>query len=282
MDVVALLQKAAHHIRTADALLVTTGAGMGVDSGFGTFRGRNAGVWPPLQELGYDFTEMSNPQWFSDDPAFGWAFWHFRWSAYTSGVPHRGYHLLVKWGHAVPKGMFSFTSNIDGHWIRAGLSADRVLEVHGSVNHLQCAKPCAQEIWDTPKLEFTLDDKGHKVTSDLPQCPKCSAVARPNVLMFGDWGYVDIRSRVQEDHYAKWCKSVAGSKVVIVEIGAGHAVPTVRLQSEAQARRLNATLIRINLDDPDVPNGLNESFSLPLGALEALEGIEKMLSASAK
>ena len=41
-----------------------TGAGMGVDSGLGTFRGRNAGVWPPLKDLGMDFTEMSTPSHF--------------------------------------------------------------------------------------------------------------------------------------------------------------------------------------------------------------------------
>jgi hypothetical protein len=41
-------QIVAKAIFEADALLYTTGAGMGVASGLGTFRGVNAGVWPPL------------------------------------------------------------------------------------------------------------------------------------------------------------------------------------------------------------------------------------------
>ena len=49
-------------------MVIGTGAGMGVDSGLGTFRGRNAGVWPPLKAMQIDFTEMSCPQAFEQDP----------------------------------------------------------------------------------------------------------------------------------------------------------------------------------------------------------------------
>ena len=38
------IRRAAELIFRADALLITTGAGMGVDSGLATYRGRNAGV----------------------------------------------------------------------------------------------------------------------------------------------------------------------------------------------------------------------------------------------
>lgn len=43
--------RAAEAVASADALLITTGAGMGVDSGLGTFRGRNAGVWRAAASL---------------------------------------------------------------------------------------------------------------------------------------------------------------------------------------------------------------------------------------
>ena len=47
-------------------LLVTAGAGMGVDSGLPDFRGTE-GFWrsyPPLAELGLRFEEVANPAWF--------------------------------------------------------------------------------------------------------------------------------------------------------------------------------------------------------------------------
>merc|ERR1719310_2375533 len=71
-DVLASLQCAAQALRKADALLICTGAGMGVDSGLGTFRGRNAGVWAPLRALQMDFSEMSCPSWFEEDPRLAW------------------------------------------------------------------------------------------------------------------------------------------------------------------------------------------------------------------
>ena len=37
-------------------------------AGLGTFRGRNAGVWPPLKAMQMDFSAMSSPDWFDSDP----------------------------------------------------------------------------------------------------------------------------------------------------------------------------------------------------------------------
>lgn len=60
------LEHAAQTLRAADALLVSAGAGMGVDSGLPDFRGTE-GFWrsyPALAKLGLSFEEMANPVWF--------------------------------------------------------------------------------------------------------------------------------------------------------------------------------------------------------------------------
>eukprot|EP00667_Euglena_gracilis_P017263 EG_transcript_18161 len=280
MDLAARLRHAAALVRQADALLVFTGAGMGVDSGFGTFRGRNAGVWPPLLELGLEFPDMSNPQWFVKDAPFAWAFWNFRITTYGTAEPHRGYQLLLDWGMRCPHGLFSFTSNVDGHWGRAGLPEDRLYEVHGAVSHLQCSAPCGDEVWPTPPLRLEVDEAGHRVRSPLPRCPACGAVARPNVLMFGDWGYVSTRQDPQEAQYRKWLRGAADRRLVIVEIGAGKAVATVRHAAEANARQFGVPLIRINLDDDDLPPALEAagSVGIPMGALAALEEMDLLMA----
>jgi hypothetical protein len=64
--------------------------------------------------------------------------------------------------------------------------------------------------------------------------------------------------------------------LVIIECGAGTAVPTVRLFSESAAERWG-TLIRINPSEPEVPDG---QIGIPLGALEALERIDEVIQAS--
>jgi hypothetical protein len=57
-------------------------------------------------------------------------------------------------------------------------------------------------------------------------------------------------------------------------MGAGHAVPSVRLQSQSAFRKLKASFIRINPRDFDVPEG---AISLPMGAREGLERIVEMM-----
>ena len=73
MDLNERLKAAAQPLKKADALLVTAGAGMGVDSGLPDFRG-NEGFWkayPPMARLGVSFVEMANPSWFERDPIPG-------------------------------------------------------------------------------------------------------------------------------------------------------------------------------------------------------------------
>jgi NAD-dependent SIR2 family protein deacetylase len=107
-------------------------------------------VWPPLKAMNLDFSEMSTPSHFKDDPYLAWAFWHFRHSAYTKGQPHRGYDLLASWGSSKPLGLFSVTSNIDGHWQRtAGVGEERLFEVHGTLTRMQTVAS-GSRLWPTP------------------------------------------------------------------------------------------------------------------------------------
>src|SRR4051812_41712489 len=143
----ALLGAAADAVRNAEALLIGAGAGMGVDSGLPDFRGPE-GFWkayPPFR--GRQFAEMSTPHWFHDDPALAWGFFGHRMNLYRDRAPHAGFAVLRRWGERLPLGYFVFTSNVDGHFERAGFPAERVLECHGSIHFLQCARPCGEAIW---------------------------------------------------------------------------------------------------------------------------------------
>lgn len=60
----------------------------------------------------------------------------------------------------------------------------------------------------------------------------------------------------------------------MIELGAGVAVPTVRYTMEAESRKLNAPLIRINPEYPDVPSSVKRSVSITLGAVDALQAID--------
>lgn len=272
------IESASRYIQRADALLICTGAGMGVDSGIGTFRGKNAGIWPPLKEMNMDFQQMSQPKWFESDPRLAWAFWKYRWENYTSAKPHEGYHIIKKWMKDKDGNGFSFTSNIDGHWSYDTLDNNKIIEVHGSIKYLQCVNTCVHKIWRTPDLSYmTTDKSGKRISTDceLPMCKYCGGIARPAVLMFDDdmWAYKEFE--YQQNNYNKWLDKV--NNICIIEIGAGNAIPTVRNESHNIALKYNASLIRINLEQSKIPKKIKNSVAIECGGLEALESIDELL-----
>jgi NAD-dependent SIR2 family protein deacetylase len=270
------IEVAAAVISKADALLVTAGAGMGVDSGLPDFRG-DKGFWkayPPFERLGVSFVDMANPTWFVRDPELAWGFYGHRLELYRATEPHRGFGILQRWAENLEYGSFVFTSNVDGQFQRAGFDRNRVIECHGSISHLQCTEPCSNEIWRADDVEISVDMDTFRADFELPVCPRCEALARPNVLMFGDWHWIPGRTADQERRFSDWLGKAAGPRLVIVEIGAGSAVPTVRMTSEQIASRAGATLIRINPREPQVRHG---HISLAMNALEALEAIDERI-----
>jgi len=100
----------------------------------------------------------------------------------------------------------------------------------------------------------------------LPKCKTCDAVARPNILMFGDWNFIDERVSRQHKNFIKFLQNLQGS-LAIIEFGAGKAVPTIRNLSETIMHSYNANLIRINPRDYDAPNG---AIGINLGAKDAI------------
>lgn len=276
----ASLKRAASLLSNCDALLLCTGAGMGVASGLGTFRGAAAGIWPPLVERGIHFTSMSNPDVFEEDERFAWAFWQFRHRCYTEAEPHEGYSYLRDLCATKKFGGFSFTSNIDGHWLKVGMAEDRVYEVHGTLRFMQCqSRTCESGVWPTNDEEIsvmTVDEETSRVSSDVPKCPTCSGTARPNVLMFGDWNYRHDREDVQSENYRQWRAEVEKGEgsLVVLEIGAGKAVPTVRHESRTVNRWTGAPVIRVNPEEPQADH-LSDCVSIPLGCAEALAGIRQ-------
>ncbi len=254
------IKKAAIAIKEAKYLLITAGAGMGVDSGLPDFRG-NEGFWrayPIAKKLGLNFQALANPTWFDINPSLAWAFYGHRLNLYRNTTPHEGFKVLKN----LPHNKFVFTSNVDGQFQKAGFDEKKIVEIHGSIHYLQCTLPCCEEIWENK--EIVRVDMERFRALDIPKCKFCKRVARPNILMFGDFRFVEKRVNEQLNRYASWLRGI-DDKLVIVEIGAGKAVPTVRLESERIRDLFGATLIRINPRESE-----GGDIEISLGAKEAL------------
>ena len=273
------LQDAARAIASAEALLICAGAGMGVDSGLPDFRG-SAGFWkayPPYAKLGLSFESIANPEHFARDPAFGWGFYGHRTNLYRSTRPHEGFAILRRWAERMPSGSFVYTSNVDDHFRKSGFDADRIVECHGSIEWRQCLAGCGSGIFPADEAEIPVDPMTFRAGEPLPACPGCGELARPNILMFGDWDWDSRRTSEQGVRLQDWLANLDGARLAIVELGAGRAVPTVRRLSEQLIGLRGARLIRVNPREPQVPGG---QIALPVGALEAIRAIEARLDES--
>lgn len=266
------IQKATEAINGADGMLITAGAGMGVDSGLPDFRGPE-GFWaayPALRQSGIDFYSIASPSTFRSDPELAWGFYGHRLNLYRKTVPHEGFSILRDFALFMDHGAFVFTSNVDGQFQKAGFGHGQVAECHGSIHHFQCMDGCMADIWSAKDFQPEVDDEHCRLLNDLPRCQWCGGIARPNILMFGDWDWLDHRFREQEVSLKQWLAKVR--RLVIIEIGAGTSIPTARHFGEFQ----EGFLIRINPNEAGLPKD-RRGISLELPALRALELIAESI-----
>ncbi|TXI19228.1 MAG: hypothetical protein E6Q67_10730, partial [Roseateles sp.] len=204
------LAEAAALLAQADGLIVTAGAGMGVDSGLPDFRGRE-GLWrayPALGRAGLDFAAIASPEAFARDPHLAWGFYGHRLALYRSTRPHAGFARLRAWGERLPHGLAVFTSNVDGQFQRAGFDEALIHECHGSLHWLQCLRGCGQAPLPATGLQPDIDETEGRWRGALPQCPGCGGLLRPNLLMFGDARWQAERYDAQGERLQRWLAGV--------------------------------------------------------------------------
>lgn len=272
LDIDQTMLKAAESIATADSILITAGAGIGVDSGLPDFRG-NQGFWnihPVYAKQRLTFADLANPMWFKREPERAWGFYGYRYNLYQSTIPHPGFGLLKKWMSKTPNSGFVYTSNVDGHFQKSGFPIDQIYECHGSIHFLQCADNCSEHIWPAGAITLDLDADQLLAKGHLPACPYCGGVARPNILMFDDGNWLSARSDLQRFAYQQWRERMVNKRLVKIEIGAGISIGGIRYASQS----LPGTLIRINPRDAEGPKG---TLSIGMSALAALCRINQLL-----
>lgn len=247
---------------------------MGVDSGLPDFRGKE-GFWhsyPALRHHGFSFEDIANPAGFATNPRLSWGFYGHRLALYRATVPHAGFGILLGWASTMKHGAFVFTSNVDGQFQKAGFNAQRIVECHGTIHRLQCVEACTDETWSADDFTPVVDEATCLLQNQTPRCPYCGGLARPNILMFGDCNWVAKYTETQHRRFADWLGSL--KRLVVVEIGAGRALPTVRRASERHGPRV----IRINPREYTIPKTVGLGISR--GACEALVLIDNAFGGS--
>jgi len=257
-------------LQRAEAVIITAGAGMGVDSGLPDFRGDD-GLWnayPALHGMRLKFQDIANPKWFIQHPELAWAFYGHRLHLYHKTEPHIGFDLLREYINRKNDNYFVITSNVDGGFQKAGFDPQKIREKHGAIRSLQCVYGCKGDVWLVDYSEIVVDEERF-VATKMPTCPHCGKVARPNILMFDDFGWLSKVERRHQHKFGLWFARMKrnNERFVIIEIGAGTTVPSIRRLSETLATHSHADLIRINPREDGVPMG---AISIRTGGRDGL------------
>jgi NAD-dependent deacetylase len=156
-------------IRERQPCVVLTGAGISTESGIPDFRSPS-GVWAE-----YDPMEYATIAAFRRDPSKVWEFYARRLELLTTAEPNEGHFALAELER---RGLIEavVTQNIDGLHERAG--SETVVEVHGSIRSASCLE-CGERV----PLEEVVAALQH---ATAPPCPRCGAVLKPDVVMFGE------------------------------------------------------------------------------------------------
>jgi hypothetical protein len=54
--------------------------------------------------------------------------------------------------------------------------------VHGSIHRLQCLAGCGAPVWSADGTDVAVDPATMRARPPLPTCPRCDALARPNIM----------------------------------------------------------------------------------------------------
>jgi NAD-dependent SIR2 family protein deacetylase len=261
------MKSAKEIVKEAEVIIITAGAGMGVDSGLPDFRG-NEGMWKAYPALGkrkMSFSKIANQNAFKYKPKLAWGFYGHRYDLYKNTEPHIGFKALLELVKT-KEDYFIVTSNVDGHFQKAGFDLDKIYEIHGRINKFQCT--ICDNVWTPPSdLEFNVNPETLEFEVEIPRC-KCGKIARPNIMMFNDYQFNSSEAHQQSKKFESFMNKYKNTKIVILEFGAGTAIPTIRnLGEEIQEKISNATLIRLNPKEAQGPKG---TISIEKGALNAI------------
>ena len=157
-------------LREAKNILVFTGAGISTGSGIPDFRGPN-GVWKQRRPVYYqDFMTSESAR------IEHWDYKLEGWNAFRDARPNATHKAVAQLERA-GRLLMVVTQNIDGLHSRAGTSAERLVELHGTNSQIEC-QTCHER--SDPEPHF-----GHFRKTRRPPLCACGGFLKPATISFG-------------------------------------------------------------------------------------------------
>ncbi len=211
------IDELARLVSSSRYLLAFTGAGISTESGIPDFRGPQ-GIWTKMRPI-----ELSE---FLADTAARRRYWKRKIESYPQlrdAKPNYGHRALARLYEA---GLLRavITQNIDGLHQKAGISADGVIELHGSNAYIACLECRKRYEWEEVLPFF---DQHPDPSTECPRCNECGGWIKPATISFGQ-SMPEEETRLAFEEAAKADLLVAIGTSLQVYPAAGIPAETIR------------------------------------------------------
>jgi NAD-dependent deacetylase len=204
-------------------VLVLTGAGVSAESGIPTFRAKD-GYWRNL-----DPAKLATPEAFARDPQLVWDWYRKRRERIRNARPNAAHEAVARLAQRTDEFLL-VTQNVDDLHARAGISAQRMVQIHGDIFVTRCSR-----------CEFERHEYDREQEHDLPKCPECHTLVRPGVVWFGEQLSRNELERVED--------FLDGGACDVVIVAGTTATFGYIIDWALRARRDTAELIEVNPEE---------------------------------
>ncbi|ORY17004.1 putative SIR2 family histone deacetylase [Clohesyomyces aquaticus] len=179
-------------VKSSTRIFALIGAGVSVASGMPTFRGEDR-LW-----RAHEPSDLADSDVFDKDPTKVWWFFSHRMMIAQNARPNKGHMTLARLAEG-KEGFFAVNQNVDGLLERAGFPGKQMAKCHGSLFSVKCSNATCGYVKDatypvcpvlTLPTEVDISDPAVPLPTverkDLPHCPECNHLLRPDVVLFGE------------------------------------------------------------------------------------------------
>ncbi len=250
MSNIEKIKNVAELLKQSKSVLFITGAGISADSGLPTYRGLG-GLYDDVEtEDGIPIEMALAGDMLRKKPEVTWKYLSQIEKKCRGAKHNRAHEIIAEMERSFDR-VWVLTQNIDGFHHAAG--SKNVIDIHGDMHDIRC-EGCG---WKT-RVE------NYDGLSIPPRCPKCSSIARPDVVFFGEM--------LQSDKVDLMEREVGQPFDIYFSIGTTSVFPYIK-HPMAFASHLQRPTIEINPDKTEISGWVD--VKIPLGAAATLDAIWK-------
>jgi len=161
-------------------VLFVTGAGLSADSGLPTYRGLTGLYNQGETEDGCTIEDAISGEMMESRPEVAWKYVAQIEESCRGAAPNDGHLAITRLQEKYE--VWVLTQNVDAFHQRAGTK--NVIAIHGEIHKLKCTA-CSYKVKVDDFTGLTYNKAG-ETARVWPQCPKCSGLVRPHIVLFGE------------------------------------------------------------------------------------------------